>query len=361
MAIADPKYFTREHVESCRFGVSSELAEQALHCLELAAQLSTAGLSFQFKGGNSLLVILDHPQRFSIDVDIATDEPREAIERCLDRIVAEYGVFTRWHRRQHKTKPWLPVASYYLHYRSVYGTDDEQSVMLDVQLRRSPYKTERKALVSGRLYRCDVEVELPLASSVIGDKLLTVGPFTLGIPLGKGKEAQRLKHIYDVSVLLATRPNLDEIRDSFDACLGHENDLQEKTVGAQEIMKDTVAFCGSTALSDMEPELSDGLPPQLRESAVGFLPFTGHLLTDDYSWQRLQSDMARVALCIVAVCLPAVPHELFDAALNGQLPSPSNGYLSREAFGANRAARSLWEHVGSWLECDPLAVTHLRP
>ena len=87
MPVASPALFTKEHIESHAFAASHALAEQAIHCLELVAELSWANLSFQFKGGNSLLVILQDPKRFSIDVDIATDETVSRIEEVLDKIV----------------------------------------------------------------------------------------------------------------------------------------------------------------------------------------------------------------------------------------------------------------------------------
>ena len=83
--IPNPVFFSKFHIETNRFNAPATLAEEAVHCLELVAELVEAGLDFQFKGGNSLLLILPEPKRFSIDVDIATDEPRERIEECLDR------------------------------------------------------------------------------------------------------------------------------------------------------------------------------------------------------------------------------------------------------------------------------------
>ena len=108
-----------------------------------------------------------------------------AIEATLDKIVHDRGVFVKWTKRQHKTKPWLPLASYYVFYKSLYVKDEDAFVMLDAQLTRSPYATRRAPVVCGELYKCAVTAEVPLAASIIGDKLLTLGPETLGIPGGK--------------------------------------------------------------------------------------------------------------------------------------------------------------------------------
>lgn len=312
---AEQRFFVREHIEKHRFNAPATLAEEAVHCLELVAELVEAGLPFQFKGGNSLLLILPEPKRFSIDVDIATDASREQIEETLEVIVKRFRVFKRWEKRQHKTKPWLPIASYYCYFNSAIKGGTETSIMLDAQLRRSPYKTEKKPVVCGNLYESPAVVELPFPSSIIGDKLLTLGPNTLGIPVGKGKEAQRLKHVFDVSRLLAARPLLSEIRESFNACLRHENEIQERKRSAGEVVDDTIAFCQSVApYSEMPPD--SNLSPVLSENVRGLPVFAGHLFDAGYSWSHLRRDMARVALCVEAIGKKEVSDIEFLAALN---------------------------------------------
>jgi hypothetical protein len=296
----NPLFFSKFHIETHRWSAPATLAEEAVHCLELVAELVEAGLDFQFKGGNSLLLILPEPKRFSIDVDIATDEPRERIEECLDNIVQRSGVFTRWEKRQHKTKPWLPIASYYLFFTPTIRPGPETSIMLDAQLRRSPYRTEKKRIVCGRLYESETLVELPLPSSIIGDKLLTLGPNTLGIPVGKGKEAQRLKHVFDVARLFGTNPLLAEVRESFYACLKHENEIQDRGRSAQEIVADTLDFCRSVEQYDEMPE-DEGLSPIMSENVRGLPVFAGHLFEAGYGWRELKSDMRIVAECVKAV------------------------------------------------------------
>jgi hypothetical protein len=299
-AKTDPRYFTADHIEKHRRSAPPALAEEAVHCLELVAELARSGLSFQFKGGNSLLLILDEPKRFSIDVDIATDAPRDTIERRLDEITGGPGIFLRWEKRRHRTKPWLPIASYYLYFRSAIKGGAEASIMLDVQLRRTPCRTSMKRIVCGELYRSDISAELPLPSSIIGDKLLTLGPETLGIPVGRGKEAQRLKHVFDVSRLLAVRPLLSEIRGSFLSCLGHENEIQERKRSAEEVVADTAAFCRSIETYDTMPP-DEGLTPVMSENVRGLPLFAGHLFDAGYSWNHLRRDMARVGACVEAL------------------------------------------------------------
>ncbi|HMD67916.1 MAG TPA: nucleotidyl transferase AbiEii/AbiGii toxin family protein [Chitinivibrionales bacterium] len=334
MPAASPVFFTKEHIESHALAASPALAEQAIHCLELVAELSDAGLSFQFKGGNSLLLVLGEPMRFSIDVDIATDETPAAIEAALDKIVRDCRVFVRWTKRQHKTKPWLPLASFYLFYKSLYVKDEEAFVMLDAQLTQSPYATRRTPVVCGELYESTVTAEVPLAASIIGDKLLTLGPETLGIPVGKGKESQRLKHVFDVSRLLAENPLLEDIRRSFTACVKHENALQEKSLTAGQILSDTLLFFKPVVAAAVPPQITPGMQPVLAETVVGLPGFASHLFKEGYSWADLRRDMGRAGLCITAVCSPRVSQEEFTNAIAAAADDPEK----------------LWRSVAKWLE-----------
>jgi len=301
MPVTNSLYFTKQNIEENKFSASPALAEQAVYCLELVAELNKAGLNFQFKGGNSLLLVLEKPERFSIDVDIATDCTREDIEQCLDYIIKEYITFTKWEKRQHKTKPWIPLSSYYLFYPSLYDSS-ETNIMLDAQLRRSPYRTGFKKVSSGNLYRSDIETEIPYPESIIGDKLLTLGPSTLGIPIGKGKEAQRLKHVFDIARLLRTSPKVSLIRESFNACLHHENEIQGTTIPVRAIVDDTVEFCRSVTHHDSFPS-GQQFTGVLQENVAGLEPFAKHLFRSGYNWIDLQRDTALVALCITAVGL----------------------------------------------------------
>jgi hypothetical protein len=344
--------FDKDHIIEHAFDAPPALAEQAVHCLELVAELSQAGLSYQFKGGNSLLLILDAPRRFSIDVDVATDEPRERIEQCLDRIVAEHGVFTRWDTRAHKTKPWLPIASYYLFFDSHFAEAEQTSIMLDVQLRRSPYRTGMKPVVCGRLFTAPAEVELPYPASIVGDKLLTLGPETLGIPVGKRKEAQRLKHVFDVSLLLGRFPVLDDMRASFMGCLDHENDIQKSTLEAEVVLHDTIGYCACAARHPTPPAV-DTVDGALRENVVGLEPFAGHLFAGTYTWQQLQHDTARAALAITATCRSEVDQESFEAALRGGQASDTAVRTTTDLLPCTERVRRWWGWVSAWLGRDP--------
>jgi hypothetical protein len=122
--------------------------------------------------------------------------------------------------------------------------------------------------------------------------------------------------VFDVSLLLGANPPLSGIRESFVACVNHENKLQEKAITARQVLADTLSFCNSVVSVAQPPEAGDGMQPVLAENVKGLPDFAGHLFEKGYSWTHLRRDMARVALCIAAVCNPTVSHEEFANALS---------------------------------------------
>lgn len=67
-----PVCFTREHIEKIRSGftVDNSILERSIFALALLEALAKVGMPFIFKGGTSLLLLLEKPRRLSTDIDI---------------------------------------------------------------------------------------------------------------------------------------------------------------------------------------------------------------------------------------------------------------------------------------------------
>ena len=92
----------RQQAEALRVQPNNlQFLERCIHALELVGRLSDAGLDFVFKGGTSLVLLLNPVRRLSIDVDIATSESIERIKAVLDQVAAGRPPFLRY---EHQTK-----------------------------------------------------------------------------------------------------------------------------------------------------------------------------------------------------------------------------------------------------------------
>lgn len=294
MILGRRDHFTKEHYERHAGVAPPELCELVVHCLELVSQLSHSGLEYRFKGGNSLLVLLEDPQRFSIDVDIVTTTTRADLGRIVAEVTEECELFSHHESRAPRTKPWLPLASFKLFFSSVFPRAEPAYVMLDAVLEPPPYAGVKKPVRCGSLYASAEAVEVPTVSGLVGDKLLAIGPSTLGIPLGKGKEAQRLKHVYDVATLCRHDPDLHLVRESLQSCKAQEQRIQGAAYSWEEVLEDTLKFCGVGLAYDEPPRVTADLDPYLQETAKGFDGFRQHLFRIDYTWSLYQRDCRQV-------------------------------------------------------------------
>ncbi len=62
--------------------------ENMIYALHLLEQLKLSGLDFIFKGGTSLILMLEEPQRFSVDIDIIVrpDMTKGELEAHLSKL-----------------------------------------------------------------------------------------------------------------------------------------------------------------------------------------------------------------------------------------------------------------------------------
>ena len=79
----------KESIDNIRKGNKSanlELLEKTTGALFLVECLVNEGLNFIFKGVTSLVLLLDQIKRFSVDIDIITEEDKEKVKTCLNKI-----------------------------------------------------------------------------------------------------------------------------------------------------------------------------------------------------------------------------------------------------------------------------------
>lgn len=295
MQLGDESFFTREHYEAHAGVAPPDLCELVVHCLEVVAQLSASGLEYRFKGGNSQLILLDTPRRFSIDVDIVTTVEKEHLSEVVGGIVEKHPRFTRHEVRPHRTKPWLPILSFKLFFESQYPQDEEPFVILDAVLEPPAYGGVVKPVVCGELYRSEQTVELPSISGLLADKMLCISPKTVGIPLGKNKEGHRLKHVFDVANLSRHSPDWEEVAGALETCLAQENQIQKTEWTFPEVHEDTVKFC-RLVLEHAEPPPVEQLEPgtYFDEIVRGFPEVGSFLFRAEYDWAAFQADCRQV-------------------------------------------------------------------
>jgi hypothetical protein len=82
-------------------------------------------------------------------------------------------------------------------------------------------------------------VKTPTVDGILGDKLTAFAPRTTGILLGKNKEMEIAKQLFDVASLFDHATSLEEIRKTFNLVVKKEITYRELTIGEAEVLNDT--------------------------------------------------------------------------------------------------------------------------
>lgn len=195
-----------------------QLLEKTVGALGLVELLSLNNVDFIFKGGTSLILLLDDIKRFSVDVDILTDMDEKTLEEVFEQIVESSNVFKGFDidERNNESSKRMKLKHYRFYFDSVQD-GSEKYVLLDVAFETNLYsKTIKKKITCKKLdIESKIEVKLPSPESVLGDKLNVLGPNTTGISLDSHKDLECIKQLYDVSNLFDTITSVEDVRESF--------------------------------------------------------------------------------------------------------------------------------------------------
>jgi hypothetical protein len=259
---------------SSRLGkVDSSLLEKAVRALFLAEQLKVNDLNFVFKGGTSLLLHLEKPLRFSIDVDIITSDDKATLIKAMDAVI-ETGAFTRWEPDERTLRKDLPVDHFKFFYKSQFPSPTaENYVLLDVLYQTPlPVWVQQKAMQHPWLKTEGEPVQLTLSTigGLLGDKLTAFAPTTTGILYTKDRPVEIIKQLFDIGCLYNLVGNLEETQTAFQTVAAEELKYRGLAFTASEVLEDVF----SAALTICDRDLKD---PNFQHLAKGIHNIKPHI------------------------------------------------------------------------------------
>jgi hypothetical protein len=205
------------------------LMESMIYALYLLEQLQFSGLDFIFKGGTSLILLMQEPKRFSVDIDIIISPKmgKEELERFLLKI-EEKSAFNRMELDERRSyKGVIPKAHYKFIYNSNFATrtvaeevvfKPEREILLDILFAENHYpQLVEIPLETDWLLQDDkrIVVRTPDINSILGDKLTAFAPNTTGIPYNAQKEKEIFKQLFDIGNLFDLLTDVDIFKQSF--------------------------------------------------------------------------------------------------------------------------------------------------
>lgn len=224
--------------------------ERAIHVMEYLAQLRSAGLDPLFKGGSAVQLLLPVAlQRLSVDLDVAVLD-KEPLQDCMQKVSERFT--NDFYDARLRTEP--GPDSMFLDYRvriPTYGAGIIE-MKLDVLLHEPSYATQYTPLETF-FFHSDVDVRTPTIDSMLGDKLTTLGPNSIGRPLKhSGMGLEYIKHLFDIGNLLQHFADFRSVRTAYEDCLHFQKDLRAlgPSFDISEGLRDLTYVCKFLTLDD---------------------------------------------------------------------------------------------------------------
>ena len=211
--------FTSEHINKIKGNtrVDPSLLERSIFAMGLLEALARTELPFVFKGGTSLMLLLDSPRRLSVDIDIVVPSDVD-----VDKYVSEACTifpFVRAEEQVRKSGNKI-VKKHYKFYYDSHVSSGEFYILLDILFEDNLYaevvnkRIQTEFLITEEPY---IEVTVPTGECLLGDKLTAFAPHTTGIPFDIGKEVEIIKQFYDIGNLIEIFSDINLVKSTYEA------------------------------------------------------------------------------------------------------------------------------------------------
>lgn len=259
------KSFTREWLDTFRAqkehkGINVTILEKMVHAFSLLEHLKIAGLDFVFKGGTSLVLLLEEGNRFSIDIDIISSVGRGPLEKILDTVVSRSHFKRHILNERRSYKDGVPKAHYTFEFDSVYNPNVPGTILLDI-LFDSPHYPELIESTIDTLWLSVDEtlttITTPSINAICGDKLTAFAPETIGIPYykqGQPFAMEICKQLFDLGKLFGSISDIAIVKASFSAFAKAElsyrssdKDFSSRKLTETDVLWDSINTCAVIA------------------------------------------------------------------------------------------------------------------
>ena len=280
-----------------RYASDPGLIERAIYAFGLLEAITSVGMPFCFKGGTSLMLILDRPARLSTDIDILV-EPGTDVDEYIDK-ASKIFPFLDKDEDVRKGKNGIVKRHFKFTYFSPIR-NTEFYILLDVVYAHLPYAKTMKKEIKNELLLTggeNLSVEIPTPDCILGDKLTAFAPHTTGILLGTGKELEIAKQLFDTATLSDHLSDYDLFAKTYRTAANEETEFRGEKWSYEDILKDTIRACVSIISRGTIDK--DDYSEYLR----GIKSLKNHILlsgynTDDATWKACK--VMYLASCLLS-------------------------------------------------------------
>ena len=240
--------YTKKHIDDILKSIKCDpnILERAIVALGLVEALVRTGCAFIFKGGSSLMLLLDDINRLSTDCDIIVPTNYNIDEYIKKAsIIYPFKSFTHSAR---KTNHNISKKHYKFIYDSFYSNNSNIPILLDVLFEDNVYKDTINKEINNKLLLCDdnpLFVHCPTIEAILGDKLTAFAPETTGIKFynedfSNDKKLEVIKQFYDIATLYKKCSNFGEIRANYLSVAKNEIAYRRLNITYKDSLMDTL-------------------------------------------------------------------------------------------------------------------------
>ncbi len=234
--------FTIDHIRALEKSTHNDpsLLERSIYAFGLLESLVRVGLPLIFKGGTSLMLLLEHPRRLSVDIDIIV-EPEADMAHYLELA----SVIFPFKRQEEQTRPGHNdiIKRHYKFYYDSPLENEEFYILLDVLFEHNNYSTLIEKQIRNDLLLTEEPyslVKLPDVNSVLGDKLTAFAPHTVGKLYGERKNIEIIKQFFDIATLIEVHDDYNEVYQSYMDTVKSELGYRGNIYSVEDCLLDTI-------------------------------------------------------------------------------------------------------------------------
>ncbi len=272
------------------------LVEKNIHALHLLEKLIEKELDFVFKGGTALILLLDEPIRFSIDIDILMKPSfqTDSLNSTFDSLIEESGPFNKVEEDERINRG-IPKKHFKFYYESVISNKYPQYILLDILFDDEVYTEMIKVPIKNSLidtYDPHLKALCPTLNSLLGEKMTAFAPNTTGIPYTSEKYTEIIKQMFDVSRMVKhiNPESLEIVKENFYRSANQNIRFRKLVdIGPEHVLKDII----DTSITILaQGKYKQDVYNRLDE---GIRNIKGYIHSEKYNYDYAVKDAGRVA------------------------------------------------------------------
>lgn len=319
--------FTDEFISS-RAGNNidkKKVYEKVVYAFYLLEKLANLNYDFVFKGGTSLMLLLNTFNRFSVDIDILM-KPKEQEGICNDVFKLKDDKFINI--EEDKRKPIDIVKRHFkFYFKSIYEPIDEKEnpyILLNIVFDEMEYVELTKHKINSNFVETDnpyLEVNIPSIDEMLGDKLTAFAPKTIGILYTRpnqfrSKHVEIIKQLYDVAKLFDNITNIKLVKETYKNVANIQIKNRNLSLNYEDTLKDTIEAC-KLIITQNRKENDNENYAILKKGYEGFKNYT----VNDFRFQELITSSVKVYILSISI--------LYDEEFD-EIEKPINTFIGRD-------------------------------